>query len=459
MGAAAAAASLVYVLPSARERAQWRFSELETWLLLETTLAMPLHEVEVEQEKRGREIMRLLIQSHLDARGSGDVGLALEVRRVGEDGNAKVRRQGEKRRHIRQVLTLFGVIMASRLAYYAAEAESIHPLDEEAWLPKGKFGYEFQRRLLLGAVQGPFDEAVDRTELFTGIRVSKRSAEDLVREAAVDFDAFYAQRTPPPAAKTGPIIVTSGDGKGVPMVKPEKALRVVRKGKGKKANKKRMATVATVYTQQPRVRTPEEVVESLFHEGPRLLRETPAPRAGPEHKRVWASLAQSKDDVIEEAAREVAARDPKGEKTLALVVDGERALQNRFAKKLPRGVEILDLLHAMERIWNLAYCFHEEGTEEAREWARSRTLLILQGKISQVIKGVRQSATKRGLGGKKRETIDTATNYLYRNRHRMRYDEYLRQGLPIASGAIEGACKNLVKSRMERAGMGADVLA
>ncbi len=42
--------------------------------------------------------------------------------------------------------------------------------------------------------------------------------------------------------------------------------------------------------------------------------------------------------------------------------------------------------------------------------------------------------------------------YLYRNRHRMRYDEYLAQGWPIASGPVEGACKNLIKDRMERSG-------
>jgi hypothetical protein len=110
-------------------------------------------------------------------------------------------------------------------------------------------------------------------------------------------------------------------------------------------------------------------------------------------------------------------------------------------------------LHGTEKLWLAAHCFHKEGTEEAKEWARSRTLLVLQGKVSQVVKGIRQSATKRRLRGAKRKTINRVTGYLYRNRHRMRYDEYLRQGLPIASGAIEGACKNLVKSRMERSGM------
>ncbi len=116
-----------------------------------------------------------------------------------------------------------------------------------------------------------------------------RSAETLVCEAARDFDAFYAARAAPPAAETGPILVAAVDCKGIPVVKPEKALRVVRRGKGEKANKKRMATVAAVFTQEPRPRTPEEVVANLLDPPrPRLVgaESESRPRVPrPEHKR------------------------------------------------------------------------------------------------------------------------------------------------------------------------------
>ena len=67
--------------------------------------------------------------------------------------------------------------------------------------------------------------------------------------------------------------------------------------------------------------------------------------------------------------------------------------------------------------------------------------------------GIRQSVTKRGLFGAKRKTLCGVADYLHRNRARMRYDEYLAKGWPIASGPVEGACKNLIKDRMERSGM------
>src|SRR5206468_8917895 len=82
-----------------------------------------------------------------------------------------------------------------------------------------------------------------------------------------------------------------------------------------------------------------------------------------------------------------------------------------------------------------------------------RTLQILFGEVGQVVKGIRQSITKRHITGPKRKMLNAAANYLYRNRTRMRYHEYLAKGWPIASGPVAGACKNLIKDRMERSGM------
>ena len=101
----------------------------------------------------------------------------------------------------------------------------------------------------------------------------------------------------------------------------------------------------------------------------------------------------------------------------------------------------------------MAHCFYPEGSEEAAAWVKERTLWVLKGEVSQVVKGMRNSATKRGLSGPKRETVDKVAKYLRRNRHLMKYDEYSKKGLPLASGCVEGACKNLSEDRMERSGM------
>ena len=108
------------------------------------------------------------------------------------------------------------------------------------------------------AVCGPFDEAVATLADLTGVEVPKRSAEQVLIDTAMDFEAFYQGRSGCAGdLEEADVLVGAIDCKGIPMVKPEGAERVVRRKKGDKANKKKMATVAAVFSQPPRVRTPD----------------------------------------------------------------------------------------------------------------------------------------------------------------------------------------------------------
>jgi hypothetical protein len=420
------------------------FALLEAWLASSAALRLPLHQIESQQESKGREVQRLLLQAHLQQRAYGDVGPAL---RVQQDGGQLL--YTHRRIRTRCLKTIFGPVQIARMGYCRPGASTIYPLDQTLVLPERSFSYELQRRLIRAAVHNPFHESVEAIAELTGVAVPKRSLENILRDAARDFDAFYQERIPEPA--TGSILVAAIDGKGIPMIKPEGEQPSARRTKGKKANRKRMATVAAVFTRAPWVRTPEQVVKNLFHLCGSAAgdRQTPP---HPENKRVWASLLKGKTAVIQEVAQEMLRRDPGGSKTRVAITDGERALQILVEQKL--GITlVLDLLHVLEKLWKAAYMFHPEGSLEAELWVADRALRILFGEVSQVVKGLRQSITKRRLSGAKRKTLSDVANYLYRNRRRMRYDEYLAQGLPIASGPVEGACKNLIKDRMERSGM------
>ena len=420
------------------------FAMLQAWLASSRALQRPLHQIECQPETKGREVQRLLLQAHLQHRGTGVVGAALRVKQeVGEVWYT------HRRLRTRSLKTVFGPVDVVRMGYSRAGAPSIYPLDQTLALPARSFSYELPRRLVKAAVQNPFPEAVDAIADLTGVSVPQRSLEEILRDAAHDFDAFYRERAPEPAV--GSILVAAVDGKGIPMVKPGGAQPTVRLTKGQKINRKRMATVATVFTRAPWVRTPEQVVESLF----RTHRQNPANGSSPprpENKRVWASLLKGKTAVIQEVAQEMQRRDPGNVKTRVALSDGARALQILVERTL--GVTlILDLLHVLEKLRKAAYVFHAEGSLEAELWVPDRTLRILFGEVGQVVKGLRQSVTKRRLLGAKRKTLLGVSAYLYRNRGRMRYDEYLAHGWPLASGPVEGACKNPIKDRMERSGM------
>ena len=433
--------------PAAPSLAQQEFASLEAWLSAPSTLQLPLHQVEGQQEQKGRELQRLLLEAHIQQRGQGDVGPALCVFLESQEPTV----YSHRRPHQRVLKTIFGPIGITRMGYSRRGQESIHPLDEVLQLPARSFSYELQRRIAKAGVQGPFREAGERIAEITGTPVPGRSLEEIMQEAAQDFDAFYAERTPPTSTATSSILVAAVDGKGIPMIKPKGEPRAVRRTKGQKANRKKMATVATVFTRAPWVRTSQQVVESLFRsECTPPAGEDPPPR--PEHKRVWASLTKGKAAVIGEVAAEVLRRDPHGHKTHVALTDGERALQSLVSKNLQVTL-ILDLLHVLEKLWKAAYIFHAEGSAEAELWVRLRAEKILGGHVSQVVQGIRQTVTKHRFRNSKRKTLTGVANYLYRNRGRMHYDQYLAQGLPIASGPVEGACKNLIKDRMERSGM------
>ena len=435
-------------ITSALSRIQ--FTSLEKWLYSEETSRMSLRGVELGEELRGRELLRLLLQAHIECRGDGDVGAAIEVFK--NNNSDEVTMYTHKRLHRRNIITIFGEVCVKRMGYGMNGGASIHPLDERLQLPDRVYSYELQRRLVKRAIQGPFDEAIDALYETTGVRVPKRSAEEIVIDASMDFDSFYATRKSVRECSSGPILVGSVDCKGIPMVKSELASKSVRRRKGQKAQKKRMATVAAVFTQRPYFRTPEDVVASLF-KTEEEIGEKREKNHKPERKRVWASLEAGKDVFINDVYEEMKRRDPQCDKIRVVVTDGERALQKRVSSIMEGIILILDFLHVLEKLWASGHALYGEGSPEAKKFVQERALRILHGGVSQVVKGLRQIVTKRKLKGNRQKKLLEVANYFYRNKTRMCYDEYLKQGLPIASGSVEGACKNLIKDRMERSGM------
>jgi len=450
-----------------------------------------LYDVETEMERGGFELLRILMHEHVRNRGVGDVGTAL-IRKEkrspeisenaqaessgSEDGKHKQQRCKEehqatnreatrlsyRRLHHRKYESVFGTIDIARLGYGRPASASFHPLDEQLNLPVRRYSYVVQKRGAKLVARGPYDEALETIAEFTAARLPRRQLEQVVQEAAEDFDAFYETRCRnlPSPRQSGPILVAGVDCKGVPRRRTEEDSNEPqnkRLAPGEKKTKKKMATVASVHTTTAHYRTAQQVVENLMDPQTakdKSNKERKRPKS--ENRRIWASVRQSKDDIIQQVAEEMASRDPGREKIAVCLTDGERALELRAIKHLkaafPDLILVLDIIHVIEYLWDAAHVFFHVGSEAARQWVRERLLAILQGQVSTVVAGMRQSATKLGYSEKQREPIDKTCNYYLRNKHRMRYDVYLSQGLPIASGSVEGACGHLVKDRMELTG-------
>ncbi len=222
-----------------------------------------------------------------------------------------------------------------------------------------------------------------------------------------------------------------------------------RLGSGRRLHAKRMAAVAAIYTVEPYVRTPEEILPVSP-----ALREKPA-RPRPEHKRVWASLAQSPEAVMQEMFDEAAHRDPKGQKRWVALVDGNLPqidhLQQMAEERNIPLIIVVDFIHVAQYVWKAAGAFFPNQVEADR-WARGRLLEILRGKASLVAAGVRRSATLREMAAAERKPVDDCADYLLNYSPYLQYDKALAEGVPIATGVIEGACRHLVQDRMNLTG-------
>lgn len=365
--------------------------------------------------------------------------------------------------HRRSYHSIFGPFTLWRFVYGSREGQRIEfvPLDARLALPEGEYSYVLQDWAGTLCVEHAFARTAQTLDTILGLSLAVDSLERMSRKMAVSVAGFRNSLGKPPAKEEGEILVATADGKGVPMRRPADQRPVgARRKKGEKANKKQMATIGCVYTVDPKHRTPEDVVKALFREGPsRQPGESREPVAV--HKRVWSSLTYEEDgthvdaetEVFTWMAQETESRRRKDQPMVCLI-DGQRSLWTSCAAHLPSDrVEILDLLHVTSYLWDAAYLFHAEGSDEASAFVHDRVLRILRGEVRYVIGGLRQMGTKRGLAAAKRKKLSRICNYFQRNRDRMRYHDYLAAGFSVASGVIEGACRHLVKDRMERAGM------
>jgi hypothetical protein len=414
----------------------------------------PLHEVEEGLWDLVLQVGRRALGTFLACHGTGDLGETVTL----PDGR-EVQRLAEL--HPRRYMSIFGPFALQRTVYGSREGQALAfvPLDNRLQLPVSVFSYLLQDWDQSLAMEQPFGQVSQTIARILKLKQSVDSLEGMTRQQAQDVGAFRDLQGSPPVAEEGAIVVVTADCKGV-VIRGQGTATVCggERPAGQRANQKRMATVGAVYTVDPYVRTPDEVVAALFRD-PDF---EPGPRPEPCHKRVWASLPHEGSAprssiavVFDWLWWEFAQRNPRLARPTVCLCDGQEALWQACDDAVPDAdrVDVLDLLHVTPRLWAAAKLLYGEKSKEVLPCVRQRVTQVLEGKVATVIRTFRRLAQDRGLANAKKKALARICSYLNKNRHRMRYDEYLRKGYPIASGVIEGACRHLIKDRMERAGM------
>jgi len=174
-------------------------------------------------------------------------------------------------------------------------------------------------------------------------------------------------------------------------------------------------------------------------------------RKQPQHKHVWATL-NGKDEALQRLERQLNRRDGSHIQQRVALCDGDEALQSRLQAMFPHFTLVLDFIHAYEYLCDAANTLFENDTPDFDQWIQTHTRQLLSSQTQRLVDALKQQAQQAAKSAQQ-VALNKAANYLNRNRSFIDYKMYLENGWPIASGVIEGACRHLVKDRMELSGM------
>lgn len=433
---------------------QARFDTVVDWLAGSDAAGMTHGQLEERLHTDGLALLRQLLQDSLDLRAGREQRL-----RTVTDADGVGRGTAEYGRE-RGLATIFGDVVVSRIAYRGRGRTDLHPGDGRLNLPVEEHSHGLRRMAATEAARGSFDAAGGAILRTTGVRIGKRQVEALAERAATDIDAFYAASAPGPSPDTDALIMTY-DGKGVVM--RSDALRETtaknatsrkletRLSRGEKRYRKRMAEVGAVYDLTPAPRTVADILPANDAE---RAESRPAPAV--HGKWLTASVTDEAAQVIAAGFDEATRRDPDHRRDWVALVDGNTHQINRIrAEARTRGAQVtivVDFIHVIEYLWKAAWVFFTEGDRQVETWVREHARAILAGRASIVAAAIRRKATYHGLDPGQRKAADTCATYLLNKKPYLDYPTALAKGWPIATGVIEGACRHLVKDRMDITG-------
>jgi len=412
-------------------------------------------DVESVIQQKGQEIIRLLAQGYLSQRS------AEEEKKEFVLGEDDIRRNHRRTGCTRKIESRFGEVELSRIGYSGPFVGSVFPLDAELNLPPDKYSHGLRSEIAHLTAVASFDETLELLGRQGGGILPKRQLQEVSADIVRDFKEFYEQPLDLSSEK-GSVLVITADGKGVSMhnqdlrpaakkqAEKDQDKKKARLQPGEKKGRKRMATVVSVYETSPYQRTPEQLLS--------IDGEVVPARPEIKNKRVWAEITEDMGNALDQGFQEALRRDPEQKMEWVVLIDGQtdliRQVEAQAEKHDVTVTVIQDFIHVVEYLWKAVHALYpeKENAEKREKWVQGRTLEILKGNAQSVASGLRRAATRRGLDEDKRVPADTAANYIEKNQKRLRYAEALQKGLPIATGVIEGACRHLVKDRMDLTG-------
>ena len=336
----------------------------------------------------------------------------------------------------KQVLTAVGEAPCLRPYYFCEHCQQgWFPVDVDLDIVNTEFSPGVRRMLAAVGHEMPFQRGQEQMKLLAGLTVTAKAVErtaeaigaDIERRQQTERKQAMQLHLPIPLVARIPILYVEMDGTGVPVVRKECEGRVGKQD-GQPAHT-REAKLGCVFTQTTvdgegyPVRDEDSTtyvgaIESCEEFGRRLYAEA--------WRRGWARAAKQ-----------------------VVLGDGAEWIWNQAELHFPGAIQIVDLYHARQHLWDLSAKLYPSDSPAQRRWVMVRKDKLDDGKIEALVRSLRSLAVSHP---ELAEEIRAEVNYFEGNKERMRYPEFRKQGLFVGSGVIEAGCKTVL-GRLKRSGM------
>ena len=432
------------------------FSSLTNYLHYEAS-TQPLHNIEHALFKHLLAIGKNILVQFLEKKCTANLATSISYQ------NEILPRHSIKNRNY---LSIFGLIKIPRPYYWKSGSTGFFPLDTELNLPEYNHSYLLDKWIQHRVTEEPYEEAITSICDILDLKINKRTVQKITSKASKEVDNYYQQKEN--FQNEGSHLVAQVDCKGVIMIpkeRPESKLEdvFIRRAKGvSKIGTRKDAVVTLEYSINPSPRTAKDVLEGLMTINSNKKKESKTKKrklSEAINKQVGGTMF-GKEKAIKNLADRIKIRNSNCEKPIFILIDGAVSLEKKIMEEFKeRGWEsrvsgyCLDIVHASEYLWDISTALYGETSHQRVTWIRNALKKTLNSNIQSVIKELEKKIKDEKLTKFQIKRLNRSITYFKNHRHMMDYKKYLKEGFPIASGAIEGACNNLVKDRTDRSGM------
>ena len=335
----------------------------------------------------------------------------------------------------RRILTVVGEVELVRPYYLCSHCpQGQFPFDAELDIENQRLSPGVRRMLSVVGSEAPFDHGRQQMKLLAGLEVTTKAVERTAEAIGEDIRTRQQQQIqqtmqldlPVIVGKPIPILYVQMDGTGIPVSKTE---RTESKVEGQPA-RTREVKLGCVFTQTTydqdgfAIRDPDSTtytgaVETAEQFGKRLYSEA--------QYRGWNRAIKK-----------------------VIMGDGAEWIWNLADLHFPGAIQIVDLFHARQHLWDTARLLYPGEDAHQRQWILRHQPKLDGGKIEKLVGYLR---SMQAASPELTEILHKAAEYFERNAERMRYPEFRRQHLFVGSGVIEAGCKTVIGSRLKQSGM------